>query len=172
MITSFPAAEVRHAHPFQPGKEPLRKTVPGPQRMRGFTYIEVIVATALIVISLVPALEALSVGVKSSTIHGSYSVDHYYLTGRMEELLAESYNDLDDEAITVNNPDTPTAYSDTVTTSDGRTLVRQVYLSRYDADNADHDNNFFTDTDAGLLWIKVELEGTASSLERLTNAYE
>lgn len=148
-----------------------RSAHPG-QRMGGFTYIEVIVATALIIVCLLPALDALSVGVKGSGIHETYTMDHYYLTGMMEQLLAEPYSTLDIEALTVNNPATPTAFSDTVATADGRTLVRQVYLSRYDADNADSDNNFFTGTDTGLLWIRVELEGTALGLERLTNVYE
>lgn len=140
--------------------------------MAGFTYVEVIVATALIVISLIPAMNALSVGVNGSTIHENLTVDHYYLTSRMEALLAEPYNDLDAEALLINDPDLPSGYSDTPSTPGGRTLNRQVYLSRYDADNADNDDDFFTGIDAGLLWIRVELEGTGRSLERLTYAYE
>lgn len=146
-------------------------TSPG-RRMGGFTYVEVLVSTTLVVICLLPALDALSVGVRGSSIHETYTMDHYHLTAMMETVLAEPYNDLDDEAVAVGDPNTATAYSDTVATTDGRTLVRQVYLSRYDADNADSDNDFFTGTDAGLLWIRVELEGTAYSMERLTNAYE
>lgn len=148
------------------------QAVNAPRRMGGFTYIEVIVATALLAVSLLPALESLSVGVKGSAIHETVTVDNYFLSARMETLLAEPYGDLDIEALAVNNPATPTAYSDTVITADGRTLVRQVYLSRYDADNADSDNDFFTGTDAGLLWIRVELAGTALGLESLTNVYE
>jgi type II secretory pathway pseudopilin PulG len=140
--------------------------------MGGFTYIEILVATTLLVVSLVPALDALSVGVRGATVHRTDTVDRYYLSARLEALLAEAYSALDAEALRVNNPATPTAYSDTVTTADGRTLVRQVFLSRYDADNADNDNNFFTGTDAGLLWIRVELQGTGMRLESLTSAYQ
>ena len=90
----------------------------------------------------------------------------------MEALLAEPYNDLDAEALAVNDPNLPTSYSEILPPLGGRTLNRQVYLSRYDADNADNDDDFFTGIDAGLLWIRVELEGTGRSLERLTYAYE
>ena len=173
MISVYPAMSVRQARPLPAAKATLQKTATAGQRMAGFTYIEVIVATALIVISLVPALDALSIGVKAGTVHESTTVDHYYLTARLEELLSEPWNELDAEALAVNNPNTPSAvYSGSVATPDGRTLLRQVYLSRYDADNADADDDFFTGTDEGLLWVKVELEGMGRSLERLTCAYE
>ncbi len=164
MNSSTPVNRARPARPLQAGHRPLHKTPPALQRMAGFTYIEIIVATALIVVSLVPALDALSIGVKGGGIHETTTEDHYYLTARMEELLATPYNDLDAEALLVNNPTTPTAFSDSVTTAKGRTLQRQVYLSRYDADNADADDDFFTGTDAGLLWVRVEFEGMGRSL--------
>ena len=172
MSRSALTARVCHPQPLQPAKDRLNKTAPALQHMAGFTYIEVIVATALVVISLLPAMNALSIGVKGSTIHENYTLDHYYLTSRMEELLAEPYDDLDAEALTVNDPNLPTSYSEVLPPLGGRTLNRQVYLSRYDADNADNDDDFFTGTDDGLLWIRVELEDTGRSLERLTHAYD
>jgi len=47
-----------------------------------------------------------------------------------------------------------------------------VYLSRYDADNADGNGNVFDGTDEGLLWVKVEIEATSQSIEGLTSRYE
>jgi hypothetical protein len=34
------------------------------------------------------------------------------------------------------------------------------------------DNDPFTGTDAGLLWIRIELEGTGYAIETLTSEYE
>ena len=69
----------------------------------------------------------------------------------------------------INNPTVAsTVYSDAA----GATNRRLVYLSRYDADNADGDNDFFTGMDAGLVWVRVELEGTTQAIEGLTSPYE
>ena len=40
-----------------------------------------------------------------------------------------------------------------------------VYLSLYDGDNADADDDPFTGTDADLLWIRVEIDGSVLSLQ-------
>ena len=142
------------------------------RRIAGFSYMEVLIATALIAISLVPAMEALSTGSKGNTFHENYATDHYYLSAKLEDVLAEPFTRLDEAAAATGNPNTPTSYSDTVTITDGRILTRQVYLSRYDGDNADGNNNFFDGTDEGLLWVRVEIEETGLSMEQLTNVYE
>ena len=50
---------------------------------------------------------------------------------------------------------------------------RLVYLSRYDADNADGNGNFFdAGMDEGLLWVRVEIEGTDQAIESLTSVYD
>jgi hypothetical protein len=51
-------------------------------------------------------------------------------------------------------------------------LTRQVYLSRYDGDNADGNGNVFDGTDEGLLWVRVEIEESGLAIERLTSVYE
>ena len=43
-----------------------------------------------------------------------------------------------------------------------------IYLSLYDGDNLDADDNAFTGTEADLLWIRVDIEGTVHSLETIT----
>jgi hypothetical protein len=65
-----------------------------------------------------------------------------------------------------------TTYSDSVTLVDGRVLTRQVYLSRYDGDNADGNSNVFDGTDEGLIWVRVEIDESGLGLERLTSVYE
>jgi len=159
----------------------MRKTHPGsgctpcivPYRnMVGITYVEVLIATVLIVITLVPALEALQPGIAGSGIHETQTEDHYRLVAKLEEVLAESFADLDDAATAAGNATTPTTYSDSVTYPDGRQITRNVFLSRYDGDNVDADNDPFTGTDDDLLWVRVEIAGSALGVETLTSAYE
>lgn len=143
-----------------------------PQHFAGFAYIEVLIATLLIVVTLLPALQALYPAVAGAGIHGSRVEDHYQLVGRLEELLAEPFADLDAAATAAGNETTPTTYSDTITHPDGRQITRNVFLSRYDGDNADSDNNPFTGTEDDLLWIRVEIADTADGLESLLSVYD
>ncbi|MBT8122841.1 MAG: hypothetical protein KJO10_09925 [Gammaproteobacteria bacterium] len=147
-------------------KKPLQVT------MAGIAYIEVLVAIVLIVVALVPAMEALRPGVVGAAIHENRLADHYQLAGRMETLLAEPFTDLAAAAAAAGNETTPTTYSDTVTHPDGRQITRNVFLSRYDADNADADNDPFTGTEDDLLWIRVEIAGSANGLESLLSVYD
>jgi len=138
-------------------------------RMAGLTYVEVLIATVLIAVSLVPAIEALTPATQGMSIHEAKTVRHYALTAKLEDVLAKPFNELDTEAVTINNPTVAsTLYSDLVGTSDRRL----VYLSRYDADNADGNGNVFDGTDAGLLWVRVEIEATRQSIEGLTSSYD
>jgi hypothetical protein len=126
----------------------------------GFSYVEVLVASVIIALSLVPALEALQMATLGGTVHESTVMRHRGLTGRMEEVLAERFGTLEAEEIAAAGG--PTVYSDAPGTPDR--LV--VLLSRYDGDDVDSDP--FTDTDDGLLWVHVEVEGTADVIESLT----
>ena len=139
-------------------------------RMAGLTYVEVLIATALIVISLVPALEALTPATQGMSINEAQVVRHYALTALLEDVLAKPFSELDAEAVTINNPAVAsTTYSD-LPAANNRRLV---YLSRYDADNADGNGNpFDIGMDAGLLWVRVEIEGTDQAIESLTASYE
>ena len=56
--------------------------------MAGLTYMEVLVATALIVATLVPAIDALRPGIQGTGIHEARTQRHYELTARLEEVLA------------------------------------------------------------------------------------
>ena len=149
----------------------VRKTHPA-VNTAGFAYVEVLIATLLIVVTLLPAIQALYPAVAGAGIHGSRVEDHYQLTGRLEELLAEPFADLDAAATAAGSETTPTTYSDTVTHPDGRQITRNVFLSRYDADNGDSDNNPFTGTEDDLLWVRVEIAGTTDGLETLVSVYD
>lgn len=146
-------------------------------RLTGLTYVEVLIATSLIAVALVPALEALHTGLLGTEIYQSTSTEHYAATAKMEELLAEPYGALVSAAATAGDQLTQSNYSDAPATLNRRL----VFLGLYDADNADGDNDLFTVLDsnldgdndpftgfAGLVWVRVEIEGSVTALESLS----
>ena len=147
-----------------------RSRYPGQNtQMAGFSYVEVLVATVLIAVVLVPAMDSLVPAVTGSGIHETYTEDRYQLIALFEEVLAEPLTDLDAAATAAGNPDTATSYSDIFTYGNGRQITRNVFLSRYDGDNADSDNDPFTGIDEGLLWVRVEIANTTLSIESLSS---
>ncbi len=125
----------------------------------GLSYLEVLIATILIAVSLVPAVEALRGGIFGAGIHQDAATDHYELVAKMEEVLALPYALLDAAAVAAGTEKTPTSYSD----PNGAIRRRLVYLSRYDASIPG-----FTTFDTGLLWVHVRFESRTGELETLT----
>ena len=132
-------------------------------RQDGLTLVEVLITMVLLTVLLVPAMQALQTSVTGSSVHAELADNHFRLTSRMEELLAESWSDLEAAAIAAGGPTTASSYSEAA----GPPARLIVYLSRYDGDNADADDDPFTGTDDGLLWIRVEAEGTIHDLHTL-----
>ncbi len=129
-------------------------------RQAGFSYVEVLAAAVILAVSIIPATEALRSSMIVAAADSRATVNHYRLTGKMEAVLAESFSTL---AARAAGTGTATSYSDTA----GATDRRVVFISRYDGDNADTDDDPFTGTDADLLWIRVEIEGMATALQAL-----
>lgn len=125
--------------------------------------MEVLVATLLIMIMLVPALEAMHSGIQGSGIHTQLAQNQYRMIAKMEQTLALPFNELLTQADLVADPSVliPAPYSDIA----GTESRRLVYLARYDGDNADADADPFTGTDAGLLWVRVTIEDSPRALE-------
>ena len=121
---------------------------------------------------MLPALQSMFPATSVAGVHDARAEDYYLLSGRLEELLAEPFADLDDAATAAGNETTPTTYSDVVTARNGRQVNMNVFLSRYDTDNADSDNNPFTGTEDDLMWVRVELPGTADGLETLVSRHD
>jgi Flp pilus assembly pilin Flp len=143
----------------------------------GLTYIEVMIALVLIAVALVPALEALHTGMLGAEVYASSSKEHFSAAAKMEEVLAEPYVSLLAAAAMAADEITISSYSDAVATPDRRL----VFLSRFDADNADGDNDPFSVPDpnldgdnnpftgyAGLIWVQVRIDGSGSALESLS----
>jgi len=131
----------------------------------GFSYIELLVTTVFIALMLMPALETLQTGVQGAGLHESRVIAQYQLMAIMEEVLAEPFQDLENAAQAAGGATILTSYSDAPATPNRRL----VFLSRYDGDNADGNNDPFTGTDDGLLWVRVEIEDSEYALETLTN---
>jgi len=133
------------------------------QRQAGFSYMELLVATLLIAIMLVPALEAMQSGIQGSGVHTQLAQNQYRMISKMEETLALPFSELLEQADLVANPTVliPAPYSDAA----GTESRRLVFLARYDGDDADGDKDPFTGTDAGLLWVRVTIENRPRSLE-------
>lgn len=137
----------------------------GKRLQTGFSYIEIIVATFLIAVALVPALESIEGALSGSEVHQSLSMQHHQLVSKIEEVLAQPYSALETAAAAAASATVPTSYSD----AGGVTDRRLVFLFGYDGDNADADDNAFTGVDDGLMWVRVEIEGSAQKFETVTS---
>ena len=119
----------------------------------------------LIATVLVPALDALHSGVQAGDIHADEARMHFRLTGKIEEVLAQPFSELDSVAQAAGGPTVVIdAYSDPA----GTTGRRLVYVARYDGDNADADDDPFSGVDDGLLWVRVAIEGSPNAIESLS----
>ena len=129
----------------------------------GLTYLEILVATLILVVGLVPALDALRSAVMGTSSNDAYVVAQHRLSGRLEEVLAEPFGALDAAGQAAGSPATPTSYSEAPGTR-GRLLI---FIARYDGDDTDTDSNRFTGGDEGLLWVQAAVENSPYSLETL-----
>lgn len=132
---------------------------------QGFSYVEILIVTALLALVLVPATQSVQLGARASTIHETRNINMFRLQGRMEKVLAQSLEKLRAAAGSAGTANA--TYSDAVATPD-RLLV---YIARYDGANTDGDNNPFTGGDNALLWVKVTIENSADAQETLVNGY-
>lgn len=151
---------------------------------RGFTLTELLIAAGIVAAALIPLLISLQSAYSGTRANAAQITERLALLGRVETVLAEDFDDLLTAAETAFDPTVPTSYSDAPGSSP-RVLV---YLSFYDVENTDADNDPFTifdpNTDADnnpytsdpgpgavkikLLWLRAEVEGTTLALETLT----
>jgi len=131
----------------------------------GISYIEVLIAVALIAISLAPMMDAVHTATVSASVHEDATVQHLHLIAALEDVLAEPFSSLEAAATAAGSELVLTTYSDLP----GSTNRRLVFLSLYDGDNADTDNDPFTGTDQGLMWVRVEIEDTVQAIETLVS---
>ncbi len=131
-----------------------------PRLQSGLSYAEVLAAVVIIAVTAIPASNAIRSAMHVAESDSLATTNHYRLISRMEEVMARPYEDL---SILALGTAAATLYSDAVGTVDRRL----VYIAPYDGDNADADGDPFTGTDPGLLWVKVEIEGTVLFVQSL-----
>ena len=132
----------------------------------GLSYIEVLVATLLIAIALVPMMDALGPGLQGAQIHRDRADVHYALTGKLEEVLAQPFDDLDAAATAAGDYKIPTSYSDA-----GAAVPHEVFIWRYDVDNVDFDNDEFTGGEDDILWVRIATTDSLTDLQTLVSRY-
>ncbi|MBT8441070.1 MAG: hypothetical protein KJO76_01695 [Gammaproteobacteria bacterium] len=148
------------------------------RQQSGLTYVEVMLATLIIGVALVPAIEALHTGVLGTEVYESTTADQYAALSKMEQVLAEPHSALISAAGIAGAPSIPSSYSD-APLSPRRSLV---FLGLYDAEDNDGDGDPFTVTDpnldadnnpftnyTGLIWVGVEIEGSITHIESLSS---
>ncbi|MFB3104929.1 MAG: hypothetical protein ACE1ZA_08375 [Pseudomonadales bacterium] len=136
---------------------------------RGFSYVEVLISIILIVLTLIPAMEALVPAIQGVSVHEAVATEHYRLRAKLEETTAQPFANLASEAIALGDPTILSPlYSDPVATQNRRL----VYLAHIDGDNADGDDDPFTGTENTLLWIKVSVDGDHRVIESVVSPYD
>ncbi len=126
----------------------------------GFSLVELLAALVLLGLLLVPAMQATQAALHTERLNRTAVVNDFRLVALAETVLAEPFDRLRDAAL---GAATPTAYSDSSGTKDRRL----VFISGYDADNADADGDDSTGADDGILKIRVEVEGRVGGLYSL-----
>ena len=134
-----------------------------PDRHAGISYAETLLAVTVLALALVPALESLQTAFTGTAVQEDVMQWQQLLATRMEDILAEPFATLDDAAQAAGSETTPSSYSDPAGGPD-RVLV---FLSRYDGDNADSDNDPFTGVDEGIVWAQISIENTPYDLTTL-----
>lgn len=128
----------------------------------GLSYVEVLVAIALVVVALVPAMNALQGGVTGSAVHQAEFQKAQRLQAKMEEVLAKPFGYLYAQTY----PPTPPAelnknnVANTLLSDTAGAERRTVVIYRYDGSAP-------TQGDSGLLRIKVSFDAGGPSLETL-----
>ncbi len=135
-------------------------------RQSGISYVEVMVATLLIAVALVPMIEALGPGLQGSRIHRERAEVNFVLQGKLERVLAESFADLDDAAATAGDFTVATSYSDLAAG-----VPHEVFVWRWDVDNADADDDPFTGGEDDILWVRVATVDGLTELQTLISRY-
>ena len=136
-------------------------------RQSGLSYIEVMVATLLLAVALVPMMDALGPGLQGAQMHRSQAEVNFTLAGKLEAVLAEPFDDLDAAATAAGDFKIATSYSDLAAA-----VPHQVFIWRWDVDNADADDDEFTGGEDDILWVRVATIDGLNELQTLISRYQ
>lgn len=132
------------------------------RRQYGINYVEVMIATVLLAICLVPALDSVTDAIASRGVAASTTRnDILCVKSHLELVSADPYSALLSAATATGSMAVASSYSALATAS---CPALQVYLGRYDADNA---ASPYVMTDTGLVMIKVAIQDNSIVLSAL-----
>jgi hypothetical protein len=141
------------------------RTQPDLQRQRGFSYAEVLLAIMLLVILLVPALQAMDNAIAGSG--ANLAGRQLALRSKLEEVLSKPFGTLYGETY-FPGANTVSSISTNLSDATGATDRRVVVLYRFDAAT-----NALSSADTGLLYVSAyfESETSASALNTLVGRW-
>ena len=128
----------------------------------GLAYIEVMVALVVVVIALVPALNAMQLGLRGSQWLGAIAVRDTSLRGKMEEVMARPFDTLNAETF-LSGGNTTTSVSSALSDVAGAER-RIVILYRTDG-------SAVSASDTGLVRVRVAYEAGGTALETLRSKW-
>jgi hypothetical protein len=132
------------------------------RRQLGFAYVEALVATVLVLLALVPMLDALGDATRSSQALVDAASRDDQLRAKMEELLSKPFAVLNAETYLA-GANTTSAVSAALSDPAG-TPRRIVIVYRWDG-------SALTASDVGLLRVRVAWEGGGLGLETLRSKW-
>ncbi len=135
--------------------------------MRGYSYVEVMVAALLLSLSIVPATEALRVVMGSSSENRQQLILQYAALARLESTLAQPFAALEQEASATGGT-TPSSYSDPISVPN-RIVV---FVAPHDIDNVPPDNDPLTDPDPGVVRVRVLVSDTTIHFEQVFGDFQ
>ena len=141
---------------------PIRTRSPLRSGATGLAYIEVIVALVVVVIALVPALNAMQLGLRGSQWLGAIAVRDTSLRGKMEEVMARPFDTLNAETF-LSGGNTTTSVSTALSDAAGAER-RIVILYRTDG-------SAVSASDTGLVRVRVAYEAGGTALETLRSKW-
>jgi hypothetical protein len=132
----------------------------------GFSHVEILLSVVLLMVLLVPALEALQSGIAGGQ-NASLAARQLVLRDKMEQVLAKPFAELYSQTY-LPGGNTAGSVSASLSDSVGAPSRRNVVLYRYDAVTA-----ALSPSDTGLVFVSVyyEAEGSAKALNTLVGRW-
>jgi hypothetical protein len=129
------------------------------RRAGGFSYVEVVLATLLLAVCIVPATNALRNGAAAPQIVASQTKAMLCIKSQMEKVVAEPYHNLVLASGTLATPSATYSLA-----ADSQCPARNIYIARYNPDGFP----VFPASDTGLLYINASVPDAAGPQLPLT----
>ncbi|MEC5217196.1 hypothetical protein RCH09_002153 [Actimicrobium sp. GrIS 1.19] len=129
------------------------------RRAAGFSYVEVVLATVLLAVCIVPATNALRNGASAPQIVATQGHAMLCIKNQMEKVIAEPYHNLVLASGTLATPSATYSLA-----ADSQCPARNIYIAKYNPDGFPN----FPNADTGLLYINASVPDGAVAQFPLT----